>query len=236
MRYHEIIRETRLTEAADYDEYALYKRGEADGLKGPADSKIFELPRDHQDAYFRGYDRAVEDRKLTKAQSVKVRIAIPAILKGIKRSALNAAYVMLVQGHATDNVRKIEQRDHAEAVQAITDALNALASQFTNGTIILYRTIQTDDAKAWVLAHMSKTQRLGRFWSSNENFVMAHAEAERVMFCVNAPVAAIDWPETIVLTVDGVEDEVRLREGAFVRLQYVEPAPYEFKPEPRQTV
>lgn len=33
----------------------------------------------------------------------------------------------------------------------------------------------------------------------------------------------MDWSETIVLTVDGVENEVRLIEGADIRLMYVEP-------------
>lgn len=227
----------RLDEAVDNVEYTLYKRGEADGLTGPPDAEIFALPRAQEDAYFRGYRYGKEQRELIKARSAKVRLpTLPVNLKGIKRSDLKAAYETLIMGHSTDEVRETAAREPAEAIKAMTDALANLSAQFSDGTITLYRTIQMNNPKAWVLSRMTMTQRLGRYWSFNENYVIAHAESERVLFCVNAPVMAVDWPETIVLTVDGLEDEVRLREGAAVTLQYVEPAPYNFRPKLEQMV
>jgi len=213
----------------------IWQRGYEDGLKGEADWAWVGMGRPNEEVYFQGYKHGKEERPQAKpTRQAMPRIPIPTNLKGIKRSDLNAAYTMLVAGHATDNVQNIARRDPEDAVEAITDALANLSERFVNGTITLYRTIRDDDPDGWVKRHMRSTQRLGRFWSSDETMVMAHADEERVLFCVDAPVAAVDWPETIVLTVDGVEAEIRLRDGAAVTLQYVEPAAYEFEPQKRQ--
>ena len=132
---------------------------------------------------------------------------------------------MLLTGHGLDNVRTIEAKEPEEAIEAMSDALQVLAREFQNGTIRLYRTIRVDDPQGFVDSELNEPQPLGIFYSRNEEFVQGYEDDERVLFCVEAPVGSIDWVETICLTVDGVEDEVRLVAGKPVALHYVEPSP-----------
>ena len=210
-------------------EEKLWQKGHDDGLTGQADFEFLNTVSNER-PYWSGFDYAKSKKPLPKMP----RIAVPSNLKGITRNDLNAAYSMLMAGHALDKVKDTPPRERDEAVEEINRALAELSHKFVNGTIILYRTIQDDDPTGWVKAKMTTSQHLGRFWSSNEEFVMQHANHERVLFCVEAHIAAVDWPETIVLTIDGVEEEIRLKDGADIKLSYVKPSP--IKPEPNQFV
>ena len=223
----------RLSEASPSP---LWQRGYEDGLnKGEADFEFLGIGRPNEEDYWQGFDYGKSQRPQPAKPTRMPRIQVPANLHGISPDDLNAAYAALLKGHATDNVRNTQSRSSREAVAAIQQALRRLSDQFQDGTIRLYRTIEVRNPEKWVAKNMTTTRSLGIYWSSNENYVMQHAENECVLFAVDAPVAAIDWPDTILLTIDGVEDEVRLRPGAAITLSYVEPQDWEFTPEPQQT-
>ena len=193
-----------------------------------------EVLRYNEEPYWRGYNYGKSKRPVKPIRMPRIRI--PAQLRGISRTDIREAFDALVAGHSTDGVQKVPPRKPADAATEIVEALETLGRNYINGSLTLFRTIAVENPEQWVVENMTKIQHLGRYWSLDENYIMHHADNEKVLFCIEATVVAVDWPATIVLTVDGVEDEVRLLEGAAVLLRYVEPAHYEFKPNPNQLV
>ncbi len=154
----------------------------------------------------------------------RLRAVVPTKLAAVvPDSDLLDAYHTLRHGHALDKVRYIEPRSRVESIEAIEAGLTTLAREVQSGVLSIYRTVETSDPEAWVNGNLSSPISLGIYWSFSENYVMAHAENERVLFYAQVEPSAVNWAETIVLSVDGVEDECRLRPGAPIRLIYSEP-------------
>jgi hypothetical protein len=222
MRCHELFE-------SDDDE-AVAKKGYADGLKGKADFEWLGVRRPNEDLYWSNFDWAktkIAQQKPAKAPPARLlkslRRAIPSTLAGISEADVLASYQTLVAGHALDGVTTRPSRTSADALAAIGATLSNLVRHFDNGSIMLYRTIQIDDPKTWVRENLSKSITLGIHWSYSEEYVIAHHESERVLLCAVAPIAAVDWPVTIVLNTDGMEDEIRLKAGAVIKLLWSEP-------------
>lgn len=212
-------------------EYAVWQRGHEDGQRGKADPTFLGQNNPYEQAYFRGFREGEwtanppKPRKPAKLNTKAMKALVPAKLAAIPLNALKDAYEILLTGHCLDNVRTIDAKDPEDAMEAIRDALQLLAREFQDGSIRLYRTISIDNRQEWVDEELSIPRSLGIFYSRNEEFVQELETENRVLFCIYAPIASVDWAETICLTVDGVEDEVRLVAGKPVKLDYVEPEP-----------
>ena len=154
----------------------------------------------------------------------RIRSIVPIKLAAIPDDDLILTFQALRNGHATDNIKNHPLRSRVDALDAMAESLNILADECQSNGFGIYRTIEVDDPVKWVRENLIKTTRLGIYWSFNEEYTVAHAEDTRVLFYAHADISAIDWSSTILLNVDGVESEVRLRQGAEIKLIWVDPA------------
>lgn len=133
---------------------------------------------------------------------------VPPKLAGkIPPGELSEAYAILLRGHSLDNVQTIEPREPDEAMEAIAEALTTLARQFDSGSFSIYRAIEADMS---IVSEMKEPTSLGIFWSFSE----AYTAVGNISIEANAKPESVNWAETIVLNVDGVENEIRLNKGS----------------------
>ena len=163
------------------------------------------------------------------------RIIIPNNLKNISRNDLKEVYTILRNGHAMDGVIEISPRKGNEIFDEVNKALEKLSRAFNRGNeIILYRTIEINNPKEWIIENMKDSQHLGKYWTYTEHYTQSHENF--VLFCIVATTENVDWVETIILAIDGVEDEIRLIPNSAITLRYVEPYDINFEPEQNQLV
>lgn len=204
---------------------AMWQQGLDDYVanRAPDWDYLDSLPQQDRTFYINGYKHKQTVTPKKRGIPIKqIRASLPAKLAAISDKDLKAAYQMLRNGHSLDNVQTIEPRDDEEAFDDLVDTLQELARHVQDGVIGLYRTIAVEDPESFV-SSLTKPTRLGIYWSLSEHYTMSHEDEQRVLFSVDAPIESINWPETIVLTIDGVEGEVRLKEKHSVRLNYTEP-------------
>ena len=164
------------------------------------------------------------------------RIIIPNNLSNISRNDLKEIYFILRNGHAMDDIEDINpRRDKYEIFDIINNALEKLSRVFNqNNEIIIYRTIGVDNPQEWIIENMKWSQHLGVYWTYTEELTQSHENS--VLFCAVATTKNVNWVETIILAIDGMEDEIRLIPNSSITLRYVEPCPYDFNPEQKQFV
>lgn len=137
---------------------------------------------------------------------------IPEKFRGsIKIEELRAALDHLMTGHSLDGVRNHYPRDIEDAMDDLETALDRLERAFDTSTIAIYRSINAENID------FSEPRRVGIYWTHNPNFTMGDSGLEDSRYITmegSVHPDAIDWSETIPLTIDGVEDEIRLTPGA----------------------
>lgn len=229
MRFLEILREA-IVPLSDKE---LWEKGRQDGLRGKADFEFLGVGRNNESQYWAGFDYGKAQsspRREPRLPVSRLRRIVPPTLKSvISKADLTEIFRMMVAGHSLDGVQAVPPRDVEEALEAIETGLREIAASYS-GTLQLYRTIEVENPDQWIRDNLRRSRPLGRYWSRSEDHVMAHDKSECVLFCVDAPGTSVDWPETIILQVDGVESEVRLRPGRPIKLLYTEPVSTSFEP------
>lgn len=157
---------------------------------------------------------------------------VPVKLTGkVPVAALEEAFQAFCEGHAADHVQEIPPRRPAEALIAIQEGLEQLAREFQYGTFCLYRGVTVP--KQWLQNLTRRGNHLGVYWTWDEQMTMGdlgyddddddnggRGNYRHVVLCIDAPPESIEWAQTILKTVDGVEREVVLEHGAPVQLRY----------------